>query len=404
MMPYARRTLVLTGVGAALVAVLAFVGFRPEPVSVDFATVARGPLEITVNADGETRVRDLYEVSAPIAGTALRSPVEAGDPVRAGETVVAIVRPASSGLLDMRSRLQAEAALQEARAARHVAQADLLQAQERLAFAQSQFDRTKALVERGVTSITVLEDNQQRLSVARASVEAAQARIDMADGTIERARAALLSPDNAQSTENDCCVELKAPADGVILSVAMESERPVQIGDPLVTLGDPENLELVADILSSDAVRLMPGTPAYVERWGGPEALLAKLDRIDPQAYTKVSALGIEEQRVDAYFTLESPIEERPSLGDGFSVFLRIVEWRAEDVLQIPLSAVFREGDAWAVFVSDGNNARLQRIGLGRRNGQMVEVTDGLEEGTRVITHPSDKIDNGARIVERLQL
>ena len=403
-MHYSKRTVFLTGLGAAIVASLAYVGFRSAPVPVDFAEVTRGALEITVNADGETKVRDLYEVAAPIAGTALRSPVDVGDAVRAGETIVAIVRPASSGLLDMRSRLQAEAALREALAARHVAQADLLQAQEILTFAQSQFERTKALVDRKVTSITMLEDNQQRLSVARAAVEAAQARIDMADGTIERARASLLSPEDAEFDDADCCVELKAPADGIVLSVDTESERPVEIGAPLVTIGDPEDLELVADILSSDAVRLKPGNLAYVERWGGPDPLIAKLDRIDPQAYTKVSALGIEEQRVDAYFSLVSPIEERPSLGDGFAVFLRIVEWRADNILTVPLSAVFRAGDQWTVFVDDAQVARLQTVELGRRNGQTAEIMSGLSEGQRVVMHPSDEVRHGVSLIDRSKL
>ena len=403
-MAHSTRTVLLTGFGAAIVAVLAFVSFRTEPVPVDLAEVTRGTLEITVNADGETKVSDLYEVASPISGTALRSPVEVGDPVIAGETVVAIVRPASSGLLDMRSRLQAEAALQEAQAARHVAQADLQQAKERLAFARSQFTRTEALVNRGVTSITRLEDDKQRLSVAEAAVEAAQARIDMAESTIERARASLLGPNENGLDSPSCCVELTAPADGVILSVAAMSERPVEIGAPLVSIGDPTNLELVADILSSDAVRLSPGDLAYVERWGGPESLRARLDRIDPKARTKVSALGIEEQRVDAYFTLESPLLDRPGLGDGFAVFLRIVEWRAEDVLQVPLSTVFRTDNGWAVFTDENGVARLQAVKLGRRNGQMSQILSGLEEGARVIMHPSDAIRDGVSVIERSQL
>lgn len=403
-MAYSTRTIVLTGLGAALVAGLAFVSFREAPIPVDFAQATRGPLEITVNADGETQIRDLFEVASPITGTALRSPVDIGDPVEAGRTVVARVQPVSSGLLDTRSRLQAQAALQEAIAARHVAQADLQQAQETLTFAQSQFERTQELVSRGVASITRLEDDTQRLSVARATVEAAQARIDMADSTIERARASLIESTETEIGQDTCCIELTAPADGVVLSVAAISERPVLTGAPLVSIGDPTNLELVADILSSDAVRLTIGTTAYVERWGGSETLTAKLDRIDPKARTKVSALGIEEQRVNAYFTLENPQDARPKLGDGFSVFLRIVEWRAGDVLQIPLSATFRKGDDWSVFVANGDRAELREVELGKRNGRMTEVKTGLEVGERVVTHPSDAIADGAKLIERSQL
>ena len=403
-MAFSTRTTVLSGLGIALVAGLAYVSFREDPVPVDFAEVTRGPLEITINADGETRVRDLYEVAAPIAGMAMRSPVEVGDPVKAGETIVAIVQPGSSGLLDERSRRQAEAALQEALAARQVAEAELHQAQETQTFAQSQFDRTKALVTRGVASITRLEDDTQRLRVADAALEAAEARIEMANGAVDRARASLLEPSENERTASSCCVELRAPSDGVILSIAAISERPVSIGTPLVTIGDAKDLELVADILSNDAVRLSPGAIAYVERWGGDDVLEARLDRIDPKARTKISALGIEEQRVDAYFSLISPAEDRPNLGDGFSVFLRIVEWRADDVLQVPLSSVFRDGEGWAVFVGTANTAELRPVTLGRRNGQMTQVLSGLEPGEKVVTHPSDAIADGVTLVERAQL
>jgi HlyD family secretion protein len=403
-MSYSTRTLVLIAVGVTLVAGLSYVSFRTDPVPVDLAMVTRGPLEVTINADGQSQVRDLFEVASPISGTAMRSPVAKGDIVRADETVVAIVRPASSGLLDARSQLQAEAALQEALAARHVAQADLKQAEETARFAKFQFDRTQALVTRGVASITRLEDDTQRLAVANATLEASQARLEMADGAIERARATLLAPENAETPAENCCVQVKAPSNGVVLSVAAISERPVTIGAPLVSIGDPGQLELVADILSNDAVRLSPGALAYVERWGGEGVLEATLDRIDPKARTKVSALGIEEQRVDAYFLLTTPIEQRPNLGDGFSVFLRIIEWRADDTLQVPLSAIFRQGDGWAVFVSLEGVAERRSVTLGRRNHRMVEVLSGLEASEQVVTHPSDDITAGVSLVERSQL
>jgi HlyD family secretion protein len=403
-MAHSTRTLVLIGIGVSIVAGLSYVSFRADPVAVDLAEVTRGALEVTVNADGETKVRDLFEIASPIEGTALRSPVSEGDVVKAGETIVAIVRSATSGLLDARAQLQAEAALQEALAAHHVAEADLNRAQEIQHFAQSQFERTQALVTRGVTSITRLEDDSQKLAVANAAMEAAQARIEMAQSTIERARASLLSPDAAASSLDACCVQLTSPADGVVLSVAAISERPVSIGTPLVSIGDPDQLELVADILSNDAVRLKPGALAYVERWGGGEILEARLDRINPKARTKVSALGIEEQRVDAFFNLVSPTAARASLGDGFSVFLRIVEWRADDVLQIPLSAVFRTEDGLAVFVAFEGIAQSRAVTLGRRNNRMVEVRSGLKQAEMVVTHPSNAISDGVKLVDRSRL
>ena len=403
-MTISKRTLSLVIFGALLVGGLGFVAFRETPVPVDTVAVTTGPLEVTINADGHAQVRDLYEVAAPITGMALRSPVDVGDPVVAGKTIVARVRPSASGLLDARSRLQAEAALQEALASRHVAQADLRQAEETRIFAASQYDRTQALVTRGVSSITQLEDQAQRLAVAEATVAAAEARIEMADGSIERARASLLETGEASSDSETCCIELTAPASGVILSVSAISERPVSTGTPLVSIGDPTDLELVADILSRDAVRLQPGAAAYVERWGGDDTLHAELDRIDPKARTEVSALGIEEQRVDAYFNLTSPYETRLGLGDGFSVFLRIVEWRAEDVLQIPLSTIFRIGDDWAVFVDQGGVAEQRLVKLGQRNSQMTEVLGGLQADERVVMHPSDAIANGTALIERSKL
>ena len=403
-MATSTRTLFLIGFGVTLVAGLSYVSFRTDPVPVDLAAVTQGPLEVTINADGQTQVRDLFEIASPISGTALRSPVDEGDIVQAGKTVVAIVRPASSGLLDARSQLQAEAALQEAQAARHVAQADLRQAEETLRFRQSQLKRTQALVTRGVISITRLEDETQALGVAHAAVEAAQARVEMSDGAVERARASLLTPNDTGVADERCCVEVTSPADGVVLSVAAISERPVSIGTPLVSIGDPDELELVADILSNDAVRLAPGALAYVERWGGGHVLQAELDRIDPKARTKVSALGIEEQRVDAYFRLISPGDARPNLGDGFSVFLRIIEWRGEDAVQIPLSAVFRNDLEWAVFVAQEGVAELRFVTLGRRNDRAVEVLEGLEPAERVITHPSDAKTPGVALIERSKL
>lgn len=403
-MALSTRSIALIGVGVAIVAGLTYVAIREEPVPVDLAAVTRGPLEITINADGQTKVRDIYEVASPIMGTAMRSPVSAGDPVIADETVVAIVRPPSAGLLDERSRLQAEAALRETIAAQQVAIADLEQANEAQIFAQSQFDRTQTLVSKGVASISRLESDTQRLHLADAALAAAQARIEMAQSAVGRAEAALLAPAPAETAPDSCCIELVAPSDGVILTVAAISQRPVGIGTPLVTIGDPRQLELVADILSNDAVRLAPGALAYVERWGGADALLARLDRIDPKAHTKISALGIEEQRVDAYFSLTSPAEDRPGLGHGYSVFLKIVEWRADDVVQIPLSSVFRSGEDWAVFIAQDGLATKRIVTLGRRNSQMSEVLSGLEPGEMVITHPSDSIATGVTLVERSSL
>ncbi|WP_296422904.1 HlyD family efflux transporter periplasmic adaptor subunit [Yoonia sp.] len=400
-MSWKPRTIILTAAGVAVMVGLAYVAFRPDPVPVDLHHVASGPLRVTINADGVTQIRDIYDVASPIAGTALRSPVAVGDPVIAGETVVATVRPATSGLLDSRSQLQAEASVQEAEAALRVAQADMTKAVDDKRLAQSQFDRTQILVQRGVASITQLEAAAERLAVANATVAAASARIDMANSTLIRLQTMLQVPDPLAATDPSCCLQIMAPADGVVLTLTSASERPVSTGAPLLSIGDPSQLEIVADLLSSDAVRISPGASAVVERWGGDHALSATLVQIAPAARTKISALGIEEQRVDATFDITSAPEERPALGDGFAVFLRIIEWQTDDTLQVPLSAVFKRGETWTVFVADGDIARERAITLGRRGSQFAQVLDGLVAGDAVVMHPNDNLSPGQRIVLR---
>lgn len=398
------KTLIFGGLTVVGLGALVAWGFRPDPVPVDLAEITRGEMVLTVNADGQTRIRDVYEVAAPITGRAQRSPVAVGDRVIGGKTVVAVVQPVASELLDARSRASAEAAVAEAEAALRVAMSQVRQAEEDLTHATSQYARTAELVERGVATLTRLEDATQQRAIKEATLEAAQSTQAMAEGALARARAVLIEPDPESAGNDACCVELHAPTDGVVLSVASISERPVTMGTPLLTVGRPDDLEIVADLLSSDAVRVAPGSRALVERWGGPQALEAILRQIEPSARTKVSALGIEEQRVDVVFDLLSPPADRPGLGDGFAVFLRVVEWKGEDVVQAPLSALFRDDGDWFAFrVRDGIADRVA-VGIGRRNGRMAEVLEGLEPGDLVVTHPNDRVQDGTEIVDRATL
>ena len=400
-MTWKPRTIGLVGVGVAVMVGLGYVVMQDDPVPVDLHMLTRGPLDVTINADGVTRIKDIYDIASPIIGTALRSPVRVGDRVVAGDTVVAIVRPAAPSLLDSRSLLQAQATVQEAKAALDVAESDLARAREVRSLAQSQYDRTQTLVERNVSSLTQLEDALQRLAVAETAVQAAEARIHMAQSTLARAETMLQAPDAGSSVDISCCLQITAPATGVVLSVESMSEHPVLTGVPLLRIGDPAALEIVADLLSSDAVRLRPGAQAVVERWGGPTALAATLTSIAPAAKTKVSALGIDEQRLDAIFDLTSPVTERSELGDGFSVFLRITEWRTDDALQVPLSALFKRGGEWAVFTANDGIATEQTIRIGRQNGQFAEVLEGLSPGTSIVTHPNDALVSGMEITAR---
>lgn len=388
-------------IGAAALGGLGWITFRTEPVPVDLAEVVAGPMLVTVNGDGETRIRDVFDVKTPISGTARRAPVKVGDPVFAGETVVAVVEPATPALLDTRSRQQAEAAVREAEAALGLAEAQLQQTEEELTYARSQYDRARKLAERGVTSLTQLEDASQILAIKIATREAAQSSVAMSKSALARARAALIEPGAVLGAEAQCCVTLKAPIDGSVLSVDIVSEGPVAAGTRLVSLGRADDLEIVADLLSADTVGLAPGARAIVERWGGPLPLDAVLRRVEPSARTKVSALGIEEQRVDAVFDFTSPPEARAGLGDGYSVYLRVVTWERENVLQVPLSALFRHDGEWAVFREVEGIARLVSVTLGHRNGMVAEIIDGVSAGERVILHPSDAVSDGAPISDR---
>ena len=399
-MAHTRRNIVLGLLGAGLVGGLVYVTFRPEPLPVDVHEVARGPLVATVDVDGVTRVAQLFEVSAPLTGVARRSPVSVGDPVVAGQTVVARVEPGSPALIDTRTRLQLEAAVREAEAALNVARTERAQAAESQAYARSQYDRTQALVERGVAAISRLEDDHQRLIVADAALAAADARILQAEGALDRAQAALIEPPDVAPGQTACCVEILSPADGVVLDIDVISERPVIAGARLLTVGDPQRLEIVADLLSADAVRLPQGTRATVERWGG-DPLEARMLRIEPTARTQVSALGIEEQRVDVIFAFTSPPEALARLGHGFAVFLRVVETEVADALLVPLSATFRQGEGWAVFRIRGDRVERVPVDLGQRNARYVEVLSGLAAGDRVVVHPSDALADGALIRER---
>jgi HlyD family secretion protein len=395
------RTAILSALGVLTAGMLGVVAFRTEPVPVDIVPAARAPMQVTVDVEGKTRIAEIYEVAAPIRGVARRSPVRVGDPVIAGETVVAMIDPAASDPLDPRSRVQAEAAVREAEAGLNMARGTLRQARQELDLAQSEYRRASELVERGVASLTRLETAEQTLGISQAAQEAAIANLERAKSALDRARATLIAPDDRAGAGTGCCLRIMAPVGGRVLEVDVISERPVAAGTRLLSIGAPHDLEIVADVLSTDAVRLERGDRALVERWGGAGVLEARVSRIEPSGYTRVSALGIEEQRVDVVFELLSPVAERRALGHGFAVYLRVVEWEAGDVMQVPLGALFRQGGAWAVFVAEGGVARLRPVATGRMNDLSAEIIDGLSPGDAVLVHPGDRIEDGTPIVPR---
>ncbi len=397
-MPRIPRPILLISLGALIVAALVWTAIRPVPVPAELVEVGRGPMQVTLDVDGVTRIREVWEVSSPIAGTARRSPVRVGDPVVGGETLVGVVEPVAPSLLDRRSRIQAEAAVHEAEAALVAAESRMAQALEDLNYAKIRHNRAQALVERGIASQVRLEDAAQALKVEEAARDAAISARLMAQSTLDRARAALIGPAEPGAPAEVCCVEIRAPASGVVLAIDRLSARPVAVGERLLSIGDPADLEIVADPLSRDAVRIPDGATANVERWGGPGALQARLRRIEPSAVTETSALGIEEQRVEAIFDFIDPPGAPARLGDGYAVRLRIVLWQSADALQVPVGALFRDGAEWAAFALRDGRARLVVLRIGERNDRTAQVIDGLTKGDVVITHPSDKVVDGAAI------
>lgn len=400
-MSLSARTILISGLGLAVVAGLVFTAFRDDPIPVDIAEIARGDLRVTVNSEGETRVRERYDVNAPISGTLLRLPLDVGDPVVAGETIVARIEPATAPLLDARSRAEALAALHDAEAQIAFAHAEIARTEANVVYASSQLERAQALVGSGAVTITRVEDAANLLAISEAENVSAQARLSMALAAKERAEAVLADPELGADA-GVCCVQLTAPSDGVVLSQVNVSARPVVAGENLAVVGDPRDLEIVADILSSDATRLRIGADVILERWGGAQPLKGVVRRIEPSARTVVSALGIEEQRVDLLIDITSPAQEWAGLGHGFSVFVRVIEWEAEDALLIPLSAVFRSDDDWFTFVvTEDLVVRRTQIEIAQRDGRKALVARGLEEGSNVVSHPPDTLRDGSKVALR---
>jgi HlyD family secretion protein len=390
-----RRVLISAAVVAALVAVAVW----PTTVPVELVALSRGPLVVTIDDEGMTRIRERFVVSSPLAGRVLRIELEPGDPVKRGQ-VIARVRAEAPPLLDARARAEAQAAVESSRAALGRARAEEQRARATLAQAQRELARVQELSRTGLTTRQDVESRTADAQVADESANAAAFAVRAALSELQRseARLAPMGPDTTGRV-----VTVAAPVDGVVLKRIRESESVVPAGDPLVEIGNPHQLEIVADLLSTDAVRVRPGSRAIIEQWGGDKPLDAKVRRVDPAGFTKISALGVEEQRVNVVLDFVDPVAAWAALGDAFRVEVRVVTWEAKDVLKVPTAALFRQGDAWAVYLVDQGRARRTLIMLGHQTGQEAEVVSGLTEGARVILHPGDTLADGARVKEREQ-
>jgi HlyD family secretion protein len=401
-MRIAWRRAVIAIIGTALVAAALAYAFWPRPLPVDLAQARQGPLQVTVGGDGMTRVKEVYVVSAPLAGRVLRIESHAGDAVVGGETIVATIRPAEPEFLDVRSAAEAEARVRAAEAAKTLADARLAKYEAELEFAESDLKRARALSATRNISQRALERAELAVRIAEAEVATAVSAAREADFELKLARATLMQPGQGNDPESDaCCIEVRAPVSGRVLRLIRESESVVAVGTPLLEIGDPRDLEIVVDLLSADAVKVAARAQAIIEHWGGDDVLAGRVRLVEPSGFTKVSALGIEEQRVNVIIDLVDPPEKWGALAHGYRVEVRVVVWSSEDILKVPVSALFREGDRWAVFVVKDGRAHLRPVALGRRNDLEAAVVDGLDEGETVVRHPSDKLTDGGRVASR---
>ncbi len=370
----------------------------PQPVAVDMAIVDRGPMEVTIDEEGIARIRDIFRVSAPITGRVERLPVDVGDLVVANQSIVAAIHPVQPSLLDVRTRSELQAAVDAARAAVTLAEAQVMSAETNIRLKRADLERAKALANNATISVSAFERIAADVETAEAHLKEMQAALDLRRSELASAEARLMGPE--AGANSDVSVTVLAPTDGTVLSLLSESEQVVLSGGPLLEVGDPANLEIVVHLLSSDAVGIAPDALARIDGWGGP-VLTARLRRIDPAAYTKVSALGIEEQRVDAIFDIESPREDWQRLGHEFRVMVHIPVWSAEDAIRLPLGALFRRGNAWHVFQVVDGKATPVPVTIGHRNNSYAEILDGLAEGAVVVLHPSDRVVDDVAVEPR---
>lgn len=389
----------------AVVAVVAAIVYAliPAPVGVDTAVIARGPLEVTVDEEGVAQIRDVFRVSAPIAGKLNRIPVRVGDAVSPDGTPVASIQPAEPSLLDVRTQRELQAAADAARAAVGLAEAQVNSAEASERLARSDLDRSRQLADKGAISARALEKAVTDVDTAHAAVEQAKANLALRQSEQASAEAQLMQPSTsgAETGSAHCCVSVMAPVKGVVLKLLVESAQVVAAGTPLIEIGDPRDMEVVVHLLSSDAVEIKRAAPATLTEWGGDRPLAAHVARIDPAAYTKVSALGVEEQRVDATLDIDDPYETWQGLGHDYRVMAHIRTWKGGDVVRVPVGALFRRGADWNVFRVVDGKAVLTRVLIGHRNTHDAEGLGGLSAGDTVILHPSDQVKDGVSVKPR---
>ena len=388
--------LVISALIAAVVIAALYLAIRKPPYQVDLAKVTQGPMTVTIDDEGETRVHDLFVVAAPINGRLTRIELEPGDPVIAGQTVVARMTPVDSDFLDPRTEGRVRAQVQALDAM--VASSSMRIEQARVArdLAIQQQARVEALFNRGFATRAALDSANALISSARAAYSEATRATEAARFDRDAARANLVTPNSPRGSRGT--LDVRAPTSGTVMRLPQESEATVAAGTPLVEIGDPRKLEIVTDLLSADAVRLPPGARVLIDNWGGTAPLNGRVRRIEPFGFTKISALGVEEQRVNVIIVITDPPKKWAKLGHGYRVIIRAVEWESTNAQQLPISSLFRDRGKWAVFAVQNDRARLVPVTIGRMNDEQAELLSGLRKGAVVILHPSEKISDYARV------
>jgi HlyD family secretion protein len=390
------------GIGAVVTLVTAglVLGFMSRTVPVDIATVTRAPLTVSVEEEGKTRVRERYQVAAPVAGYVRRVDLKAGDAVAAGQ-VLAVIEPARAVALDPRTRAQAQAQVSAAQAALAVAQQNERAATAAADLARQERMRAESLQQANFVSAQALDIARSAETRAVAEQQAAAHAVKVARFELDMARAAVANVTRLQAGGSAELFQVHAPVAGRVLRVLHESEGAVAAGQPLLEIGNPASLEVEVEVLSTYAVKIAPGSKVILDRWGGEQPVQGVVRVVEPSGFTKISALGVEEQRVRVIVDITSPREAWQRLGDGYRVEARFVLWEGDDVLQLPTSALFRHGNGWAVFAVEDGRARLTPVETGERAGLATQLLSGLAAGAKVVSHPDDTLGDGARVKPR---
>jgi HlyD family secretion protein len=383
--------------GIVVIAALLFIALRPRPIEVELARVVRGAIRVTVDEEGITRIRDKFLITAPVTGTVSRIEIEAGDPVTRGQ-VVATMYPERAPLLDARTRAERTARVDATRAALEQARAEEKRSAAGLAHAESEARRVRPLNKAGAISDAELETYETQAQSAAAAHRATVQAVVQAASELEAARASLSEPAGGATAARGRSIELRAPADGVVLRRLRESESVAPAGEGLLEIGARNQLEIVADFLSTDAVQIPVGATVIIDHWGGDASLNGRVRRIEPSGFTKVSALGVEEQRVNVIVDFSDPAAAWKALGDGYRVEVRAVLWEGVGVLKVPVGTLFRHGEAWALFVVRDGRAERRTVTIGHRTDREAEVTAGVRGGESVVMHPNDALVEGARV------